>query len=135
MWIQRARRTVAASLAQAAFGRTTAEAYDTEESCLDCTAPDCAYRVNSVSNGVLACSIAESSTPIGCLPQIVLPARDSRAQHGTKHDWRIHRQARSGAPVFAMYSVKAAASCSAMQYMPCLSSASIELEIGPADLS
>ena len=73
-------------LSHAAFGRTTAEAYDTEESCLDCTAPDCAYRVNSVSNGVLACSIAESSTPIGCLPQIVLPARDSRAQHGTKHD-------------------------------------------------
>ena len=66
-------------LSQAAFGRTTAEAYDTEESCLDCTAPDCAYRVNSVSNGVLACSIAESSTPIGCRPQIVLPARGSRA--------------------------------------------------------
>ena len=67
--------------------------------------------------------------------RVACARQQSLARHRARlaHPPLGHR--RSGAPVLAMYSVKAAASCSAMQYMPCLSSASIELEIGPADLS
>ena len=50
-----------------------AAAYETEESCFVFAGSDCAYFVNSVTKGVLACSIAFSITPIGWRPQIVLP--------------------------------------------------------------